>query len=202
MNHKIMTKIISTILLGTIIVYTTSPVFALTKDETVYSKINAKGTPYHTIVNSHITNSDKDEFIHDVSDLLKIINTNGEESFTQNGNSIIWASHGNDIYYQGETQKELPITCSIKYELDGKEMSPQDIVGKTGKVKITLAYTNKDSHTVIINGKKETLYTPFVVMCGTVLNNDKNKNITISHGKLVDDGSKTIALPLLVYKKV
>lgn len=194
MNNKIITKITSTALLGTMLVYTTSPVFAFTKDETVYSKIDTSGKSYNTIVNSHIINSDKEEFINDLSDLLNIINTNGEETFSQDGNSLIWSANGNDIYYRGETKKDLPIECKIKYELDGKEVSANEIAGKTGKIKIILEYTNKDAHAVTINGKRETLYTPFVVLCGTVLNNENNKDITISSGKLIDDGSKTIAL--------
>lgn len=194
MNNKIITKITSTALLGTMLVYTTSPVFAFTKDETVYSKIDTSGNSYNTIVNSHIINSDKEEFINDLSDLLNIINTNGEETFSQDGNSLIWSANGNDIYYRGETKKDLPIECKIKYELDGKEISANEVAGKTGKIKITLEYTNNDSHTVTINGKRETLYTPFVVLCGTVINNENNKDITISSGKSIDDGSKTIAL--------
>lgn len=194
MNNKIITKITSTALLGTMLVYTTSPVFAFTKDETVYSKIDNSGKSYNTIVNSHIINSDKEEFINDLSDLLNIININGEETFSQDGNSLIWSANGNDIYYRGETKKDLPIECKIKYELDGKEISANEVAGKTGKIKITLEYTNNDSHTVTINGKRETLYTPFVVLCGIVINNENNKDITISSGKLIDDGSKTIAL--------
>ena len=108
--------------------------------------------------------------------------------------NLIWSANGNDIYYQGETQKELPVECKIKYELDGKEISANEIVGKAGTVKIILEYVNKDAHNVIINGKSETLYTPFVVLCGTIINNENNKNITISSGKLIDDGTKTIAL--------
>lgn len=192
--NKIFKKMTSSVLLGTMLVYTTSPVFAFTKDETVYSKIDTSGKSYNTIVNSHIINSDKEEFINDLSDLLNIINTNGEETFSQDGNSLIWTANGNDIYYRGETKKDLPIECKIKYELDGKEISANEVAGKTGKIKIILEYTNKDAHAVTINGKRETLYTPFVVLCGTVLNNENNKDITISSGKLIDDGSKTIAL--------
>jgi len=192
--NNILKKLTSTLLLGTMLVYTTSPVFAFTKDETVYSKLDVNGKNYNTIVNNHIVNSEQVEFINDLSDLLNIINTNGDETFTQNGNNLIWSANGNDIYYQGETQKELPVECKIKYELDGKEISANEIVGKAGTVKIILEYVNKDAHTVIINGKSETLYTPFVVLCGTIINNENNKNITISSGKLIDDGTKTIAL--------
>lgn len=193
MNTKIKTKIISSTLLCTICVYCT-PVLAFTKDETVYSKMNNKGENYQTIVSTHLQNNDQLELINDISDLLNIQNTNGEEEFTQEGNSLVWKANKKDIYYQGESQKDLPIECNIKYELEGKEISAEEIIGKTGAIKITLQYHNKEEHIVSINGQNQKMYTPFVVVAGTVLKNDKNKNIEISNGKIINDGSKTFAL--------
>lgn len=193
MNKKIKTKIMASILLCTICTYTV-PIFAFTKDETIYSKINSEGENYQTIVSTHIENKEGLEVIEDISDLLKIENTNGEEEFTQEGNSLIWKADQKDIYYQGESQKELPVECQIKYELDGKEAKPEEIVGKTGHVKITIQYTNKEEHKVNINGMEQKMYTPFVAVAGTVLQNDTNKNIEISNGKVINDGSKTLVM--------
>lgn len=195
MNNKIITKITSGVLLLTILGYTT-PIFAFTKDETVYSKINSNGDVYNTLVNSHIKNNEHVKIINDMSDLLNITNVHGDESFEQNGSNLIWDADGSDIYYQGDTKKELPIDCEITYELNGEQISANDIIGKSGKVKITLNYINKDSHTISINGKKDTLYTPFTIVCGTIINNENNKNIEISSGKVIDNGNKTIVLGL------
>ena len=192
---KIMSKITSGVLLCTIITYT-SPLFAFTKDETVYSKLDSTGNIYDTVVSDHIKNTEKSNLINDLSDLLNITNVGGDETFEQNDTKLVWKANGDDIYYQGESKKELPIKCEIKYELDGKEISNTDIAGKSGKVKVSLTYTNTDSHIVKINGKNETLYTPFVVACGTVINNDNNKNIEITNGKVIDDGNKTIVIGL------
>ena len=198
MNLKIKTKIISGTLLCTMCAYTL-PVFAFTKDETVYSKMNSSGDPYQTIVSTHIENSEELELINDMTDLLNIENTNGEEEFTQDGDSLIWKADKKDIYYQGDSQKDLPIECNVKYELDGKEVKAEEILGKTGHVKITIQYINKDEHIVNINGQEHKMYTPFVVVAGTVLQNDNNKNIEVSNGKIINDGSKAmimgIALP-------
>ena len=112
----------------------------------------------------------------------------------EKGNSLIWKADQKDIYYQGESQKELPVECQIKYELDGKEAKPEEIVGKTGHVKITIQYTNKEEHKVNINGMEQKMYTPFVAVAGTVLQNDTNKNIEISNGKVINDGSKTLVM--------
>ena len=190
---KIKNKIISSTLLCTMIAYTT-PVFAFNKEETVYTKMDVEGENYQTIVSTHIENKEELEMIEDISDLLNIENTKGDETFQQEGNSLIWKAEKKDIYYQGESKKELPIDCEIKYEWNGKEVKAEEIVGKTGKVKIKIQYTNKEEHWVEINGKKEKLYTPFVVVAGTVIQNDKNKEIEITNGKVIEDGSKTVVL--------
>ena len=156
MNKKVISKITSGVLLCTMLAYTT-PVLAFTKDETVYSKIDSNGNNYNTIVNDHIINDEQEQLINDISDLLNIKNVNGDEEFSQDGNNLAWHAEESDIYYQGESQKELPIECNVKYELDGNEITASELVGKNGKVKITIEYINKDAHTVNINGKDQTL---------------------------------------------
>lgn len=193
MKFKLKRKIISGTLLCTMCAYT-MPVFAFSKEETVYTKLDQEGKKYSTIVSTHLKNEEEAEWLNDMTDLLNIENTKGEEEFKQEGNSLVWKADKKDIYYQGESQKELPITCSVKYELDGKELSAEEIAGKTGRVTVTIHYTNKEEHMVIIHGKEEKIYTPFVVVAGTVIPNDKNKNIEISNGKMINDGSKTLVM--------
>lgn len=192
MNNKII-KITSSLLLATMVAYTT-PIFAFTKEETVYSKTKSNGETYQTIVSTHLKNGDEEDILKDLTDLINIENTNGDETFTQNGEELTWNANGSDIYYQGESQKELPIKCKITYTLDGKEISAEDLAGKSGKVKITIEYENEDAHEVYINGRKQTLYTPFTVACGTIFKNTENKNIEITNGKIVNDGTKTMVL--------
>ena len=139
--NKFMKRFTAGTLLCTLLAYT-SPVLAYTKDETVYSKINGNGDRTKTIVTDHL--SGEEELVNDLTDLLNIKNVSGDEEFSKDGNKITWKTNGNDVYYQGETEKELPVECNIKYELDGNEMSKEDITGKSGKVKITIQYTNKE----------------------------------------------------------
>ena len=193
MNNKVISKIISGTLLCSMVGYTL-PVFAYTKDETVYSKMDSNGKNYKTIVSTHIKNTENADLINDLSDLLNVKNTSGDETYTQDGNKFVWNANKNDIYYQGESSKELPIECNVKYELDGKELSASEIAGKSGKVKITLQYTNKEERTVDINGKKVKMYVPFVVVAGTIIENENARNIEVSSGKVVDDGTKTVVV--------
>lgn len=192
MNKKII-KITSSLLLATMVAYTT-PILAFTKEETVYSKTKSNGETYQTIVSTHLKNGDEENILKDLTDLIDIENMNGDETFLQNGEELIWNANGSDIYYQGESKKELPVKCKISYELDGEEILAEDLAGKSGNVKITIEYENLDSHEVYINGRKETMYTPFTVACGTIFANTENKNIEITNGKIVNDGTKTMVL--------
>lgn len=190
MNKKL-TKLTSTLLLTTMLAYTT-PILAFTKEETVYSKINTKGENYKTIVSTHLSNKNEEQILNDLTDLINIENTNGDEDFKLDGENIIWNANGSDIYYQGETKKELPVQCNIEYELNGEQIEASEIIGKSGKVKITIEYKNNDSHIVTINGKKQTMYTPFTTIAMTYIDNSQNKNIEAKNAKIINDGTKTI----------
>lgn len=163
---------------------------ALTKDETVYGKFDNTGKIKNVYVNEHLINNTKESELKDYTELKEIFNLNGDETFNIDGSSIVWNSNGNDIFYQGKYENDLPVTLKITYKLDGKENNVSDMLGKSGKVDITIKYTNNDKHSMLINGKYETLYTPFVVMFGTSINETNTSNITINNGKVVSNGSK------------
>ena len=187
-------KMISGLLLFTITSYMTIPVFATSKSETVYSNLDSNGKAYKTIVSTQLTNEDKLNKITDISNLLNIENTNGDETFKKEGNQVIWDSNGNNIYYKGESDKQLPVECKITYELNGEEISAEELKGKSGNVKIKINYTNNKKHIVSVNGKQVTMYTPFIIVAGTKIDNAKNKNIQITNGKIVDNGESTLAV--------
>lgn len=187
-------KMISGLLLFTITSYMTIPVFATSKSETVYSNLDSNGKAYKTIVSTQLTNEDKLNEITDISNLLNIENTNGDETFKKEGNQVIWDSNGNNIYYKGESDKQLPVECKITYELNGEEISAEELKGKSGNVKIKINYTNNEKHIVSVNGKQVTMYTPFIIVAGTKIDNSKNKNIQITNGKIVDNGESTLAV--------
>ena len=131
----------------------------------------------------------------DVSDLKDIENVKGDETFAQGADgALTWQADGNDIYYQGTTDKELPIDMKMTYYLDGKEISPEDLAGKSGKVKIRIDYTNNSSRNAKINGKKETIYTPFMMATGMIFPTDTFTNVEVTNGKVISDGNNNIVL--------
>ena len=190
---KMVTKLISSTLLFSMLAYSAAPVLAYTKDESVYSKLDNNGIAYQTIVSNHLKNTEKSELLKDISDLMNIENVSGNQEYEEDNGRLIWKAEGEDIYYQGNSKKELPIECKISYKLDGQEISKEDIIGKSGFAKVIFEFTNKEQRKATINGKEETMYVPFIVGIGTVIDNEKNKNIEISSGKVIDNGNKSFA---------
>lgn len=182
-----------TLVIGQIIL-ANSNILAVTKEETVYSKLDTTGKSYQTVVSDHIKNTEYLEEIKDLSDLLEIENLSEDNTYTQNGNVIVWNAKGKDIYYNGKSEKELPIEVKMTYTLDGKEISPEELSGKSGKLNIKIEYTNKAKHYVEIDGQYVEMYTPFVIFAGTYFKNETVQNVKVTTGKAVDDGSKTIVI--------
>ena len=191
MNNLNIKKIVKLSLI-TLLTITPLSASALTKNESVFSTLNPNGTRYQTTVTNHLKiNYTKD--LEDQSELKEITNLNGDETFTKNKNILKWKTNGKDIYYQGTTTKELPIDIKIKYYLNNKEEKLDNIKGKQGKVTIEIILKNKEKNYVNINGKIEEIYTPFMVMAGTILDNKDINNIEITNGKIISTGTKSIA---------
>ncbi len=158
------------------------------KDETVYVIADSTGKATSTIVSAWLRNPDGKEKLTDASDLKDITNVKGDETFTQKGSEITWDAAGSDIYYQGTTSKETPVTEKITYFLDGKEVSPKEIAGKSGKVKIRFDYTNNEKTKASIAGKEEEINVPFIVVSGMVLG-DNFTNVDVTNGKVISNGA-------------
>lgn len=163
------------------------------KDESVYLISDANGNVNKTIVVDHLKNKDKKDTLEDVSNLSDIENVKGKEKFTQSGDKLTWQAGGKDIYYQGTATAEPPVTQKVTYYLDGKEISPEDLAGKSGKVKIRFDYTNTTSYTETVNGEKQTVSVPFAAITGLVLG-DGFENIEVTNGKAEVSDSSSVVL--------
>lgn len=172
-----------------------APVWALTKDETIYAKLNNDGSQNKIIVSEHLHNNGE-SILNDKTKLNDITNLNGNETFKTNEKNIVWETDGNDIYYQGTTKEQMPLNLTIKYYLNNEEKNVNDIIGEKGQIKIVLKYENNLKHNVKINGQYTTLYTPFVVATTTIIPNENNKNLSITNGKVIDNGQNSVVVGL------
>lgn len=163
------------------------------KDETVYIVADNTGKSKEVIVSDWLKNPEGKDTLEDASDLKDIKNVKGDETFKEKDGKLTWEAKGKDIYYQGTTDKKLPVEQSITYYLDGKEMSADEIAGKSGKVTIRFDYKNNVKTVETVKGKEHNVYVPFTVMTGMILD-DSFSNVEVSSGKVVSDGDKQIVV--------
>ena len=161
------------------------------KDETVYVLAGADGTVQKIIVSDWIKNAMAADSLEDKTELSDIENIKGDESFTLGGdNSCVWDAQGNDIYYQGNIEKELPVQMSVRYTLDGQAIAPEALAGQSGHVTIRFDYQNMQYEEVLLDGKTEKIYVPFTMLTGMLLDTEVFRNVTVSNGKLINDGDR------------
>lgn len=167
------------------------------KDETVYVLARADGSVEKIIVSDWVQNTQDGDTIHDVTRLTEIENVKGSETYTLGGDdTCVWDARGNDIYYQGEIDQELPVSVAVSYTLDGAAISSEELAGKSGHVSIRFDYTNHQYELVDISGRQEKIYVPFAMLTGILLDNEVFSNVSVSNGKIVNDGDRTIVAGL------
>lgn len=165
------------------------------KEETVYVLADAKGGVNQVIVSDWLKNGGQESSLADCSDLKDIQNVKGYETFeTDEKGNILWKAEGADIYYQGTTEKEVPVEVKISYQLDGRDISPEELAGKSGRVKIRLDYENKETRKVKIGQKEQEIKVPFAMISGMVLPQDVFSNIEVTNARLLSEGNNSVVV--------
>lgn len=160
------------------------------KTETVYAVLNGDGSLSDIVVSGWLHNDSGIKNLKEKLNLTYVKNVKTDEVPEDNNGEYTWNSDSNDIYYQGNSTEQLPVTMQITYELDGQQLSQEELKGKSGHLKINIHLTNVNSETKTINGKNVIIH-PFYVAGGMLsLNNDHYSNTTCDQGKIVTDGSK------------
>ena len=202
-NRKMKRKVAASVAVGMSVMMGVTPAFAANgtsnsevyKEETVYVNAKASGKTDKVTVSNWLKNSGSvSGNLEDESTLSDIKNVKGDEKYTADGDKLTWSTDSEDIYYQGTTDKKLPVSVKLKYYLDGKEMKPSELKGKSGHLKITVDYKNNEKKNVSVDGKDTEVYTPFVMMTGMILPNETFSNVTIDNGKIISDGNKNIVV--------
>lgn len=196
LNHTV--KVVGSVLLSAVMAGSMMPVtvFAQSNDEnptekteTVYSVLNSDGSISDTIVSSWLHDEDGINNIKETLNLTDVKNIKSNEKPSKDGNTYTWNAKGNDVYYEGTATKQLPVSVKIRYELDGQEISANDIQGKSGHLKLTISFTNNYSQVKNINGKSIVIHPSY--LAGGMLNMSTGKfsNVKCESGKIVNDGT-------------
>lgn len=172
----------------------TNPVYTQTTDkvkksETVYANLNPDGSPRYITVTDHLHTQLSGVKVLDSTDLKNVKDAKGHNAPVSEDGKMYWNISSTDLYYNGTSDKQMPVTASIKYYLNETEVSPSDLAGKSGKFKMEIKLTNNISEEVEINGKKITIYNPVVVAGGMILDYGVYSNIKVSTGMSLGTGS-------------
>ena len=173
-----------TLLLGTVL-----PALAEDKKETVFVIANAAGAVDHIVVSERLYNPEGLDQLTDVSSLENIENVGGEETFAADGDNLVWAAGGADISYEGTSEAPLPVGVRFTYVLDGKEIAPEELKGKSGHLEIHIDYEAALWEDVEIGGETVSMPVPFFMATVMTADEDVYSNIQVTNGRVVDAGN-------------
>ena len=109
-------------------------------------------------------------------------------------NEKVTDANGKETLNKTESNENAPVTMRVTYKLDGKDIKPEDLAGKSGKVTIRFDYTNNQKKDVTINGKKQSVCVPFTMVTGMMLPTDVFSNVEVTNGKLTKVGDNIVAV--------
>lgn len=167
---------------------------SVTKTETVYVNLKANGDVSKVSVSDWLHTDKNEVYVDDMSDLENITNVKSKVTPVTDGEKLRWNMPDTDLYYSGTTDRELPISVQLKYYLDGQEIKPEDLAGKSGEVKIDIKMINNASKDGFVNGKKHKVYLPMLVVGGMILPEGTFSGVTVKNGQSIGDGSKEIVV--------
>ncbi|MCQ2477416.1 MAG: hypothetical protein MJ125_06250 [Clostridia bacterium] len=174
-------------------VYTAAP-DTVSKKETVYVNLGNDGSVSNVNITDWIHTDRGGVCVNDMSNLTDIESIKDNTLPVKNGDFIQWNMTETDLYYSGKTKEKPPVSLKIRYYLDGKEMTADEIAGKKGTVKIVVDMINNLFEEVEIGGKTRKIYLPVLVAGGFLMQEANFSGIQVSSGRSVGDGTKEIAV--------
>lgn len=180
-------------------------------DETVYAIYDASGRWEKTIVVDWLRVTAKGKvIIEDVFEGTKAENLKGSEKPVIRKDSIRWVLNVNgerDFYYRIDTRKKPPLSVEVKYFIDGKEISPEELASKNGHLKIVIKVENKlrkivpvsytDAGGGIVRKRDEEIFVPLLTTVNLSFLSSKFDNIKAEGGLLNVSGEKTSIMWML-----
>lgn len=181
---KVAPVLLTITLAGNSILYNT-PVTAFAaedtpnKEEVVYAILDNSGKVDGLYVVNSFTSND----VVDYGNYENIKNLTTTDDITQDGDQISFHTDADKVYYQGDLKtKEIPWNIEIHYLMDGTEYSSEDLAGKSGKLKITMAITeNKNCDDSFWDG--------YALQASLALDSNKCTNIEAPDATIANVGS-------------
>jgi len=206
-RKKIPTKTMVITIIMTLIVLIPSVVgfsseTGVQKNETVYVILDYNGKVKDERIVNRVWGIEGNSEWVDYGDYLEISNMVSEVEPEVEEDRIIWPMDIlkiGDLYYQGMTDKDLPVEVTIRYYLDGIEIEGEELAGKSGDIKIDIKIRNKLKQDETISYmdysdiQKESdneYYTPLLVQVSLTVDLDIFSDVSAEGASKVVTGSE------------
>lgn len=152
------------------------------KEEVIYGLLDGSGALRSiSVVNGFVL--EKDATVADYGNYASVQNLSSAEDIAQSGSFINFPATRGSSYYQGELEnRQLPWNIRISYFLDGQPIKPEDLDGKSGKLKIAIQ-TSKNK------AEKSIFFDDFSLQVSIPMKVDLCQNITSNGATIADNGS-------------
>lgn len=183
MKEKMMAVVLSTVLAANM------PVTALAaenkttdekdKEEVIYIMTDAGGDVENINAVNIFPGGDVTDY--GAYSSVKMLTTNDE--ITQTGDTVQFSSDADKVYYQGTMKDtEIPWNIDIRYYMDGTEYTPEEIAGKSGKLKIHFQVTKNTKC-------RSEYYDNYALQAAFTLDTETCKNIQAADATVANVGS-------------
>ena len=194
-NKNILIKGTAGILSVSLMATATIPTYAASasseKEEVIYCMMDASGN----VTDAEVVNIFKGGEVVDYGDYssVKMLTTN--DQIKQDQDKITFSTKADKVYYQGTLKDTtMPWIVEIGYTLDGKTISPSDLAGKSGNLKI---------HLKISENQTNDFYNNYALQATVVLDTNLCQNIVCDGGTMANVGSdKQITYTILPGKGI
>lgn len=191
-------KALSGILTCTMILGTVAPLMtagaesendtASSKEEVIYINLGADGN----VNDVYAVNIFGKGEVRDYGDYSSVELLNTTDKINYNDKCVTFSSDKDRVYYKGVmNSKEIPWTISVKYLLDGKEYSAEEVAGKSGKLEIKLTITESKDY-------KGNYFDSYALQASLTLDTTKCTNISATDATTANVGkNKQISYTVL-----
>ncbi|MEA5003460.1 MAG: hypothetical protein VB081_08170 [Christensenella sp.] len=164
------------------------------KEEVVYAIANGNGA----VNGVYVVNSFSGGDITDYGVYTEVRMLTSETPIIKNSDTITFSDQAEKVYYEGimDASTPIPWNISIRYFLEGKEYSPKEIAGKSGKLEVWFQITKNEACT-------GTFFEDYALQATFLLDANKCTNITAKEATIANVGSdKQLAYTILPGKGI
>jgi len=150
------------------------------KEEVIYGILNTDGS----VKNLYAVNIFTDKDITDYGNYKEIKNLTNADKINYKNDEITIKSSSEMFYYQGTlTNAALPWNIKITYKLDGKNISTEELAGKSGNLDIAIFITkNTEANSVFFDN--------YALQTTVTLDSDICSNIKADNAVIAEAGGK------------